>query len=60
MRSRNAQRVSLPRRHPASVTADRLGNASETYFELLTDDERTALGLVKQALEEIAEGTRPG
>lgn len=55
---RNPQHVNLPRRHPAQVTADRLGNAYETYFEVLTSDERIALGLIKAALDEIAEGGR--
>jgi hypothetical protein len=53
-----AARVTLPRRHPAQVTADRLGNDYATYFEQLTPDERNAIGLVRQALDEIAEGQR--
>lgn len=45
-------------RHPAQVTADRLGDAYERYFDQLSPDERNAIGLVREALDEIAEGQR--
>jgi hypothetical protein len=54
---RRALGASSPR-HPAQVTADRLGDHYERYFDKLTPDERNALGLVRQALDEIAEGQR--
>ncbi len=41
------------RRHPAEVTADRLKDEYERYYEYLGDNERTAFGEVIQALEEI-------
>jgi hypothetical protein len=46
------------RRHPAEVTSDRLGDASATWGDLMSGQELDALALVRQALEEIANGTR--
>lgn len=46
------------RRHPAEVTLCRLGQHSIDYYDLLSLDEREAIGLVIHALDEIAEGKR--
>ncbi len=43
----------MTRRHPAEVTADRLKDQYERYYDLLGDRERVAFGDVIQALEEI-------
>jgi hypothetical protein len=50
----------MPRRHPADVTADRLIDQSEKYNDWLDGYEKDALGLVVNALREIAEGRRGG
>lgn len=47
-----------PRRHPAEVTADRLGDHYEAYFDKLTQRERDYIGVVRHALQQIAEGDR--
>jgi hypothetical protein len=46
------------RRHPAQVTADRLTDHYEQYFDQLDGLERDALGRIANALREIAEGER--
>lgn len=51
-------RPKLPRRHPAEVTLCRLGQHSIDYYDLLDGNEREAIGLVINALDEIAEGRR--
>lgn len=47
-----------PRRHPAEVTSDRLGDHYEAYYDLMSGAELDALSRVRQVLEEIADGTR--
>lgn len=49
-----------PPRHPAEVTSDRLGDAVTRWGDLLDGKELDAVALVRQALEEIADGTRTG
>lgn len=46
------------RRHPAELTADRLGADYERYYDKLSDRERDAISVVRNALFEIAEGKR--
>lgn len=46
------------RRHPAEVTADRLGDHYERDYDKLEGDEREAITLIRFALQEIAEGNR--
>jgi hypothetical protein len=46
------------RRHPAEVVSDRLGNIVTKYGDRLTGAELDAVAMVRQALEEIAEGKR--
>ena len=46
------------RRHPAEVTADRLLSAVERWHDKFTPQERDAIGLVRFALWQIAEGER--
>lgn len=48
----------LYKRHPAEVTADRLLEHYERYCDKLTGTERDAVGTVRHALQEIAEGKR--
>lgn len=48
----------VPRRHPAEVTADRLTDDVTRWTELFDGDERDAVGIVVNALREIAEGQR--
>jgi len=48
----------LARRHPTEVTADRLGDHYEQYFNQLSQQERDYIGVVRNALQEIAEGNR--
>lgn len=48
------------RQHPAEVTSWRLLGHYEKWYDLLTPNEREALGLVRFALDEIAEGKRQG
>ncbi|MER5608319.1 hypothetical protein AB0F93_03685 [Micromonospora tulbaghiae] len=48
------------RRHPAEVTSDRLGDASRRWGAVFTGAELDAIGQIRQALEEIAEGKRGG
>jgi hypothetical protein len=49
---------SVKRRHPAEVTSDRLAEASERWYDRLTGEERDMIGLLRHALEQIAEGMR--
>jgi hypothetical protein len=44
----------LPRRHTAEVTADRLGNHYERWFDRLTPAERDAISTVRAAMHRIA------
>lgn len=46
------------RRHPALVTADRLGDAVSDWSDKFSGDERDAVGIIIQVLNEIAEGER--
>lgn len=46
------------KRHPAEVTSDRLARASELWHGKLTGVELDMIGMIRQALEEIAEGDR--
>lgn len=48
----------IPRRTRAEVTADRLGDDAAHYHALLSGEERDAIGIVVQALREIADGER--
>jgi hypothetical protein len=43
------------RRHPAEVTADRLGGEYERWFDRLSGTERDAVSQVRNALQRIAE-----
>jgi hypothetical protein len=43
------------RRHPAEVTADRLGEHYEKWYDRLSVGERDAIGKVRYALQRIAE-----
>jgi hypothetical protein len=44
-----------PRRHPALVTSDRLKADYKRWHDLLDDHEQDAFGVVRAALERIAE-----
>lgn len=46
------------RRHPAQVTADRLGDAVANFAWQFTPAERDQIGEIIHALEEIAQGNR--
>lgn len=46
------------KRHPAEVTADRLGDASERWNKKFDGEELDMIGRIIHALEEIAEGIR--
>lgn len=46
------------RRHPAEVTADRLGDAVGRWADKFTPGERDEIGYIIWALEEIADGAR--
>ena len=46
------------RRHPAQVTADRLGDHAKAFEDQLTPREVTAFGRVILALEAVAAGER--
>lgn len=48
----------MPRRHPAEVTADRLGYAVGQWFELFEPGECDEISHIIHALSEIADGTR--
>lgn len=48
----------IPRRHRADVTADRLADDFSHWHELLEGREHDAAAEVIQALREIADGTR--
>lgn len=45
-------------RHPAEVTGDRLRDASERWYDKLQGHELDAIGVIINALDEIAEGNR--
>lgn len=45
-------------RHPAEVTADRLGNAATRWNRKSDDREKDMIGLIIHALREIADGGR--
>jgi len=45
--------------HPADVTADRLARHYERWYHRFSQSERDHMGLVIQALREIASGERP-
>lgn len=49
-----ANRPRLPRRHPAEVTSDRLGQHYADWYDILTPHEREAISRVRDALENIA------
>ena len=44
------------RRHPCEVTADRLGDHYERYYDRMTGSEREQLSQVKYTLEQLARG----
>lgn len=46
------------RRHPAQVTADRLGEALEKFADQLTPNETVAIAVAFGALNDIGEGRR--
>lgn len=46
------------KRHPAEVTADRLREASERWYDKLDGAERDMIGQLAWALDQIAEGAR--
>jgi len=46
------------RRHPAQVTADRLGDHVETYCDFMDGSERDDFSRVIVVLEQIAVGAR--
>lgn len=46
------------RRHPADVTATRLGEAAEKWAEKFDAEERDMIGHIMFALDQIAEGRR--
>lgn len=46
------------RRHPADVTADRLGDAAQRWNELFDGRELDDIGFIVHALRQIAEGER--
>lgn len=46
------------RRHPAQVTADRLGEALEKFADRLTPNETQAIAVAFAALTDIGEGRR--
>jgi hypothetical protein len=48
----------MSKRHPAEVTADRLGDAYERFYDKLNGSERDMLSQLRHAFEEIAEGNR--
>jgi hypothetical protein len=48
----------MARSHPADVTADRLTDHYEKWYDKLAAYERDAIGIVIEALREIAEGNR--
>jgi hypothetical protein len=46
----------IPRRHPAEVTSDRLGDAVSRWADQFTPEERDMVGIIRHRLEQIAEG----
>lgn len=53
-------RRKVSKRHPAEVTSDRLGDAVTRWGDKMTGQELDAIGQIRHALEEIAEGRRGG
>lgn len=45
-------------RHPAEVTSDRLLDAVERYHDKFSGDERDMIGMIRNALQQIADGER--
>jgi hypothetical protein len=45
-------------RHPAAVTADRLGDAVTRWVDKFDNGEKDMIGMIIHALEQIAEGDR--
>jgi hypothetical protein len=45
-------------RHPAEVTSDRLLAAVESWHDKFTGDERDMIGMIRHALQQIADGER--
>jgi hypothetical protein len=45
-------------RHPAVVTADRLGDAVTRWADKFDNGEKDMIGMIIHALEQIAEGDR--
>lgn len=45
-------------RHPAEVTSERLADAAERWNDKFTGDERDMIGMIRHALNEIADGER--
>jgi hypothetical protein len=46
------------RRHPCEVTADRLADHYERWFAVFSQSELDAIGIVREALLQIAENQR--
>jgi hypothetical protein len=46
------------RRHPAEVTSDRLGDDVERWHEKFTPQERDAVALIRNRLEQIADQSK--
>lgn len=51
-------KTALPRRHPAEVTADRLGAAYEKWYDKFDGAERDMISQLKHAFDQIAAGER--
>lgn len=47
----------MMKRHPAEVTADRLGAAVERWGDQFTAQERDMIGLIRHRLDTIAQRT---
>ena len=45
-------------RHPAEVTSDRLLDAVERWPDKFEGDERDMIGMIRHALQQIADGER--
>jgi hypothetical protein len=48
----------IGKRHPAEVTADRLGDAYEKWYDKFDGAELDMIGQLKYAFEQIASGER--
>ena len=46
------------KRHPAEVTADRLGDAYDKWYDKFTGAERDYISAIRIVLEQIASGER--